>query len=411
MQQVKKLIVVTVLFSMFSSMLYSSTLLADPKGPCYKSISKLEKTYYSKKNPEFKKLIDNAFANMQQLPPQYPDDNPWIGKKFPDLILFLNKWSTFLPSVDGSHDTGLKYIEKFVWFYYHNKYGVDFVQKSPGKEIMQEFAIQRGKFMDSKASASKVAQWLKDPRIEKEDYLLPNPKAANGGFKSFNEFFIRTLKDQAKSRPQTMPNKDYIISSPADAIVNSVPQKIVDKNTLIHTKGRQALNISDMLGGSKYAKKFIGGTALSCVLMPNTYHHYHAPVSGHIVESKIIKDAFYGYDNFPAWAPKNGNVGYHGTDFSQFENFQRGYFIIDTGKYGNVAVIPVGLNTISSIIFNKKFKNVTKPVAVKRGDELGYFAYGGSLVILIFEPNRYQSDAIRVRMGNQIGIFDTKPSK
>lgn len=411
MKQVRKLIVVTVLVSMFTSMLYSATLLADPKSPCYKSISKLEKTYYSKKNPEFKKLIDNAFANMQQLPPQYPDGNPWIGKKFPDLILFLNKWSTFLPTVDGSHDTGLKYIEKFVWFYYHNKYGVEFVQKSPGKEIMQEFAIQRGEFMDSKASASKVAQWLKDPRIEKEDYLLPNPKAADGGFKSFNEFFIRTLKDQAKSRPQTMLNRDYIITSPADAIVNSVPQKIVDKNTLIHTKGRQALNISDMLDGSKYASKFIGGTALSCVLMPNTYHHYHAPVSGHVVESKIIEDAFYGYDNFPAWAPKNGNVGYYGTDFSQFENFKRGYFIIDTGKYGDVAVVPVGLNTISSIVFNKKFKNVKKPVAVKRGDELGYFAYGGSLVILIFEPNRYQSDAIRVRMGNQIGIFDTKPSK
>ena len=42
--------------------------------------------------------------------------------------------------------------------------------------------------------------------------------------------------------------------------------------------------------------------------------------------------------------PINGNVGYYGTNFSQFENFKRGYFIIDTGKYGHVAIIPVGLN-------------------------------------------------------------------
>ncbi|MEA1919844.1 MAG: phosphatidylserine decarboxylase, partial [Campylobacterota bacterium] len=112
-------------------------------------------------------------------------------------------------------------------------------------------------------------------------------------------------------------------------------------------------------------------------------------------------------DDFPNWAPKNGNVGYHGTDFSQFENFKRGYFIVDTGKYGHVALIPVGLNTISSIVFNEKYVDIKKPVSVTRGDELGHFLYGGSLFIMIFEPKRYQSDAIKVRLGNQIGIFDT----
>jgi phosphatidylserine decarboxylase len=134
-------------------------------------------------------------------------------------------------------------------------------------------------------------------------------------------------------------------------------------------------------------------------------------VGGHVVESGIIDGAFYGYDNFPAWATPNGNVGYYGTDFGEFENFKRGYFIIDTGKYGCVAVIPVGLNTISSIVFNERFANVTESVPVKRGDELGHFLYGGSLVIIVFEPGMYKSDAIRVRLGNQIGIFDTKVSK
>ncbi|WP_415396321.1 phosphatidylserine decarboxylase [Sulfurimonas sp. CS5] len=408
MKKMTRLIIVTGMMSMLMhSTLYAQTFLADPKGPCYESITKLEKAYYSKNDTALKKLIDTAFKNMQQLPDEYPDGNPWIGKEFSDLILFLNKWSTFLPEAMGSHDTGLKYIEKFVWFYYKNQYGVDFVQKSPGREIMQEFAKQRGGFMNSKESTSKITSWLNDVRIEKEDYVLPNPTAPDGGFKSFNEFFVRTLKNQDKSRPQTLPELDYIISSPADAIMNSIPQKISDKNTLIPTKGRQALNIVDMLDGSKYADKFIGGTAFSCVLMPNTYHHYHAPVGGNIVESKIIQDAYYGYDDFPSWVSINGNVGYHGTDFSQFENFKRGYFIIDTGKYGHVAVIPIGLNTISSIVFNKKFENVTKPLPAKRGERLGNFAYGGSMVILIFEPNQYKSDAIRVRMGNQIGIFDT----
>ncbi len=391
-------------------MSYTKKFKINSNSPCYESIKKLEETYYSKNDVKFKKLLDSAFKNMHQLPPEYPDGNPWIGKNFSDLLIFLNEWCTFLPTIDGSHDDGLKYIQDFAWFYYQNQDGVDFVQQSPGREVMRDFAIQRGRFMDSEASTSQIANWLKDIRIEKEDYNLPDPNASDGGFKSFNEFFARTLKNQANSRPQTMPERDYIISAPTDCVINSIPQNITDSKMLITTKGNQALNISDMLDGSKYADKFIGGTALSCVLTPNAYHRYHSPVGGNVLETKIIEDAFYGYDNFPIWATPNGNTGYYGTDFNQFENYQRGYFIVDTGTYGHVALIPVGLDTISSIVFEEKFMNVVKPVPVKRGDTLGYFLYGGSLFIMIFEPNKYKSDAIRVRLGNQIGIFDTEDS-
>ena len=406
-----RFILIGLLSMMMYSVSYAEKSEANSNSPCYESIKKLEEVYFSKDDTKFKDLLDAAFKNMQQLPPEYPDGNPWIGKKFSDLVIFLNNWCTFLPTIEGSHDTGLKYIQEFAWFYYHNQDGVDFVQKSPGREMMQDFARQRGKFMDSEASNTQIANWLKDARIEKEDYNLPDPNAPDGGFKSFNAFFSRTLKEQSKSRPQTMPDRDYVISAPTDCIMNSIPQIITDANTRIPTKGNQALNISDMLDGSKYAEKFIGGTALSCVLMPDTYHRYHSPVGGNVLETRIIEDAFYGYDNFPAWVPLNGNVGYYGADFSQFENFQRGYFIVDTGKYGHVAFIAVGLDTISSIVFKARFVNVTKPVPVKRGEELGHFLYGGSLFIMIFEPNRYKSDAIRVRLGNQIGIFDTIASE
>ena len=394
---------------MFFSVSYAETSGADPDSPCYKSIKSLEEAYAT--NLKFKDLVTAAFNNMQQPPPEYSDGNPWIGKNFSDLVGFFNEWCTFLPTAKGSSDDGLKFIAEFTWFYYQNKLGVQVVQTSPGREIFQDFAKQRGAFMDSKASTATVATWLNDPRIEKEDYNLPDPSAPDGGFKSFNEFFSRTFKDQSKCRPQTMPGRDYIISAPTDCIMNSIPTKIVDEKTLIPTKMNQAFNINDMLDGSKFANKFIGGTALSCVLMPNTYHHFHSPVSGKVVEAGIIEDAYYGYDNFPVWAPKTGNVGYYGTDFSQFANFKRGYFIIDTGKYGYVACIAVGLNTISSIIFTDQFKNVTKPVPVKRGEELGYFLYGGSLFIMIFEENRYKSDAIQIRLGNQIGSFDTDGNK
>jgi phosphatidylserine decarboxylase len=407
--------------SLLSALFFSISLITLPQAaaakpvvdaglePCGYSIGFLQ--LYYENDAAFRDLIDTAFRNQQQLPPEYEDGNPWIGGNFDDLVGFFREWCTFLPTIQGTSDTGLEYIQRFAWFYYRNPYGVQFVQENPGRKITQLFAMERGLYLDSPDSTREIANWLKDERIEKEDYNLPDPTAPDGGFKSFNDFFSRTLKDQAKSRPQTMPERDYIIAAPTDCIMNAIPMKIVDADTKIPTKMGQALNISEMLDGSAHAGKFVGGTALSCVLMPNTYHHYHSPVSGHVVESRIIHDAFYGYDDFPKWVPKNGNVGYYGTDFSQFENFQRGYFIVDTGKFGHVAMIPVGLDTISSIQFKEKFVDIKEPVPVTRGDELGYFLYGGSLFIMVFEPGRYASDAIQVRLGNQIGTFDTKSDK
>jgi phosphatidylserine decarboxylase len=261
--------------------------------------------------------------------------------------------------------------------------------------------------MDSPASAARIADWLADPRIERADYALPDPSRSDGGYISFNAFFASTLKDQVASRPQTMPDRDYVITAPTDCIMNTVPQRITDLQAEIPTKFNTALNIIELLDGSAHAARFVGGTALSCVLMPNTYHHYHAPVSGQVVEARIVGGSFFGYDDFPAWVPADGDVGANGTEFGQFEDFQRGYFIVDTGAYGHVALVAVGLNTISSVVFNERFRSLDAPEPVTRGDELGHFLYGGSLFLLMFEPGRYSSGAIKVRLGNQIGIFDT----
>jgi len=392
------------LFVGIFSMVPAASSSTEMPNPCQGSIDQLLTAY--EQDAGFRALTDRALDNVQSLPNERRP-NPWAGKDVHYMADFLASWCTFLPAVDGSHDDGLKYIQDFAKFYYRNEYGVAFVQRSPGREILDRFVRERGAFMDSGRSATRVSEWLAEPRIEREDYDLPDSKRPDGGYTSFNAFFTRTLEDQAGSRPQTMPDRDYVITAPTDCIMNSVPQRITDLQSEIPTKFNSALNIVDMLGGSEYAKRFVGGTALSCVLMPNTYHHYHAPVSGRVVEAKIIEAPFFGYDDFPTWVPTDGNVGYFGTEFGQFENFQRGYLIVDTGKYGHVALVAVGLNTISSVVFDDRFKALTAPVAVKRGDRLGHFRYGGSLFLMIFEPGRYSSGAIKVRLGNQIGIFDT----
>jgi phosphatidylserine decarboxylase len=372
--------------------------------PCQGAIDQLLATY--QQDPAFRALTDRAFANVQPLPGGL-GPNPWRGRDLHAMADFFARWCTFLSAIDGSYDDGLRYIKEFATFYYNNQYGIAFVQRSPGREITQRFVRERGAYMDSPASAARIADWLADPRIERADYALPDPSRSDGGYISFNAFFARTLKDQVASRPQTMPDRDYVITAPTDCIMNTVPQRITDLQAEIPTKFNTALNIIELLDGSAHAARFVGGTALSCVLMPNTYHHYHAPVSGQVVEARIVGGSFFGYDDFPAWVPADGDVGAHGTEFGQFEDFQRGYFIVDTGAYGHVALVAVGLNTISSVVFNERFRLLDAPEPVTRGDELGHFLYGGSLFLLMFEPGRYSSGAIKVRLGNQIGIFDT----
>jgi len=374
--------------------------------PCSQAINKLKSAYAN--DEVFRFLIDKAFDHMKEVPEGYRQGgNPWIGKDFSDLCSFFRNWCTFLPSAHGSADTGLKYIAQMDLFAYKNPFGRAAFQTSPGQEIFARFARERARFLDSPASTKKIPEWLNDPRIEKQDYVLPDPEAPDGGFSSYNDFFSRALKDQSQSRPQTMPERDYVITAPTDALMNSVPMQITDKDTPIPTKGTQTLNIQELLAGSEHWQRFVGGTALSCILLPNTYHRYHAPVSGKVVEAKLVDGALIGMKDFPTFAPRSGNVGYYGSDFSAFENYKRGYFIIDTGKYGHVAVVPVGLSTVGSVVFKDRFLNAQEPVQVQRGDELGHFLYGGSLVILIFEPGRYSSGAIKVRLGNQIGTFDS----
>ena len=136
----------------------------------------------------------------------------------------MERWCTFLPQMHGSKDDGLKYIQDMALFYYDNPFGVAFVQLSPGKGIIEQFVRERGAFMDSPESTGIIAEWLADPRVEKDDYALPSPKAADGGFKSYNAFFSRNLKDRKQSRPVTMPERDYVISAPTDCLMNSFPQ-------------------------------------------------------------------------------------------------------------------------------------------------------------------------------------------
>lgn len=207
------------------------------------------------------------------------------------------------------------------------------------------------------------------------------------------------------NRPISSPLDDSVVVSPADAIVNMIDDNLsLDAPLQVKT---QKLNVMQLLNNSQYASSFEGGTAVSCILMPTVYHRYHSPVAGKVIESNPdVSGYYFGIDDFPKLI-NGGNVGY-GYDYSVFEDFRRGYLIIDTVTYGKVAMIPVGLNTIASIVFKEKFRSIkaSQPVAIAKGEEVGYFQYGGSLNILLFEKGCFP--AVRIPQGQIIGTLDEK---
>lgn len=235
-----------------------------------------------------------------------------------------------------------------------------------------------------------------------------------------------------------------MVVSPTDCIMNPLVQMVVSKtgpverkllenplqqDTVLDVKGIP-LSVDDLLANAPddLKAKFGGGSGLACVLMPNTYHHFHSPVDGTIRYAEIVeagsKGAFgtFGYDDWPNWVPLSGDVGRPGTDFSQFQGFTRGVIVIEV-SYANlpkleperltgyVASIPVGLDTVGSVVFAP---GVVEGARVRKGvTEFGNFFFGGSLNILLFSPiqgtdgTQMVSPAVQTRMGNQIAILNT----
>lgn len=336
----------------------------------------------------FRTTVDRMFQNVHELPGGTV--NPWKGKNVKDLYAFLNEWFYFLPDTHN----GLDRILKFSFLYYNNRYGMKFILEEPGLSWTHAFVKARGKYMDSPESARIIEKWLSDTTIGNEDFVTPS-----GGFKSFNEFFTREVKPGA--RPVDNVNDNAILVSPADGIINMIANEL-KSDTEIPTKGRMTMSLKALLGNSEYAEKFIGGSAMAVFLMPDNYHHYHAPVSGTIIESnENVGDRLFGLPDILDMINK-GNPGYN-KDYSVFENFRHGYFIIQTAQFGLIAMIPIGLQTIGSVVFADTYRKVDKnhPKEIFKGEKLGHFAYGGSTILLIFEKDKL--NALSVRQGQRIG--------
>ncbi|OCB39205.1 phosphatidylserine decarboxylase [Mycobacterium malmoense] len=252
------------------------------------------------------------------------------------------------------------------------------------RDWMTEFSRQWGSFLDTTDSfSSETLQSFIDyaPEYRVHESLIDGKPNMPSGWLTFNQFFGRELNRGL--RPIAEPASNVVVTSPADCVFQREYDIDADSNippvTLkgVHTFG----NVKQLIEGSAYSESFGGGTFVHYMLKPNSYHRYHLPVSGLVKEAFLISGQVFMQVSIDGHEFKSSDSATTGYEF--FQN--RGVVTIDTSAsdsddIGVVAVIPVGMAHVSSVVLT-----AVEGKRMAKGEEFGYFQFGGSDIILLFQ--------------------------
>src|SRR5487761_1690499 len=199
----------------------------------------------------------------------------------------------------------------------------------------------------------------------------------HGGFASWNDFFTRRFKDG--ERPVASPDDDKVIVSACESIPYGISTD-VKRHDRFWIKS-QPYSLEDMLANDDSAGQFVGGTVYQAFLSATNYHRWHSPVAGTIIRAFTQEGTYYS------------EADSEGADAVEPMNSQsylahvatRAVILIeaDDPVIGLMAFVAVGMSEVSSCLIDSK---VMPGYHVGKGEELGYFQYGGSTHCLVFRP-------------------------
>lgn len=283
------------------------------------------------------------------------------------------------------------YGSKAVEFAYGSQVG-----KMMGPIIGSRFISQLyGKMQDRNASAAKVPEFVKNFSIQMDDYEPGSIQNAdiNFSYKNFNEFFIRKFK----------PGKREFVTSGeqmgACAEARYFGHAEIHDDLKIPVKGSM-LKAIDLIGNkSEYRDIFQGGPFIVARLCPVDYHRYHYIDNGKTIDSYQIPGDFHSVN--PLALKFRNDI---------FIKNERRVSILETENFGKIAYIEVGATCVGKIV--QSFDESQK---FNRGDEKGYFLFGGSTVILCGEKGKWvpSSDILKntelgietyIHLGDEIAV-------
>ncbi len=248
------------------------------------------------------------------------------------------------------------YGEGFLRFTYGNPLGLLALHALAKRSV---FSRWYGWRMSRPASRSRVDRFIRDYGLDAAEFADPP-----ASFRTFNEFFYRRLKPGA--RP-VVPDPE-VAAFPADG--RHLGLQDLSQADGFYVKG-QRLDLAELLGDAGLAQEFASGSVVFSRLCPVDYHRFHFPVSGTAERPRLINGFLYSVSPIAL----RRNVRY------LCEN-RRSLSVMDSPRFGRVATLEVGATNVGS------WDYTFVPGAVTKGQEKGFFRFGGSLTITVFARGR-----------------------
>lgn len=220
--------------------------------------------------------------------------------------------------------------------------------------VCPEFSKLAGKFLDTGFSAKLVPSFIKSNHIDMSSYEKKE-------YGSFNDFFARTINPEAR----TFSPKDSDFISPCDCYASAYS---IHSNLHVSIKDT-SYTVTSLLRNKKLATHYKNGYLLVLRLTVGDYHRYHYPVSGKQSKNHFIPGILH-------------TVNPIANDYIPiYKENAREYTVIRSPLFGFVTQMEVGAMLVGKICNHKQCCTVT------RGEEKGYFQYGGSTIVLLLEKD------------------------
>jgi len=216
-----------------------------------------------------------------------------------------------------------------------------------------------GKLCDTRISAKMIKRFV-------EKYNIDLSECVKGihDFRSFNDFFTRKLKPEARKFDPD-PN---LLLSPGDGRMRVL--KDIDTRNILQVKGL-FYSLDELLLDRELAEKYEGGICIILRLAPVDYHRFHFVDSGVCSRSRTIKGFYYSVN------PR----ALHAIPKLYCKN-NREVSLFRSDNFSDITYVEIGAKFVGTIV------QTYKPgIRVERGAEKGYFKFGGSTCILLFEKN------------------------
>ncbi|WP_028510808.1 archaetidylserine decarboxylase [Ruminococcus sp. NK3A76] len=217
------------------------------------------------------------------------------------------------------------------------------------------------KFLDSDVSTVFISGFADKNGIDVFDYEETK-------YTSFNDFFKRRIKSSRR-----LINKDEdVLISPSDGKVSAY--EITNSSTFVIKNS--VYTVSSLLRDQKLSERFQGGNAIVIRLTPDDYHRYVYPCSGVKSHNRKINGVLQTVNP----------VALHHSPV--FKENSREYCMIRSEKFGDVIVMEVGALFVGKITNH----NTEGRIYVTKGEEKGYFEFGGSTIVLLTQKGKVRVD-------------------